>query len=95
MATKKVLEEEIEQDLSFDESLTIAINKKDDSYKGPMVEIYLPKIEDSGNGVKVDQYEHVTIANEVGEKMYRVLRGVRTPVPVPVFVVLKEKYPDL
>ena len=79
----------------FDDNLTTAIDKTDDSYKGPTVSIFLPKLEEEGGGMKVDQYEHVTIANEVKEWTYRVKRGERVDVPVPVFAILKERYPDL
>ena len=99
MPKKAILEEEeldeVEGQMNFDDALTVKIEEKKQGYTGPMVEIYLPKLEDAGNGPKVDQYEHVTIANEVGEKTYRVLRGVRVEVPVPVFVILKERYPEL
>ena len=87
-------EEPIEGQMNFDD-LTITVAEKKKAYNGPMVEIYLPKLEDSGSGRKVDQYEHVTISNEVGEQRYLVQRGVRVEVPVPVFVILKERYPDL
>lgn len=86
MATKKE---------SFD-NLTIEQAPKEKAYNGPMVSIYLPKLEDPGDaGIKVDQYEHVTISNEEKEWTYYVLRGERVDVPVPVFMVLKEKYPDI
>lgn len=64
-------------------------------YSGPMVDVFLPELEGGGNGIKVDQYEHVTIANGNTESVYKVLRGEHVMVPVPVFVVLKEKYPKL
>ena len=79
-------------EVSLDDSMTVKIEQKQASYKGPMVEVYLPKLEDEGNGVKVDQYEHVTIANEAREWTWHVQRGVRVQVPVPVFVALKQKY---
>lgn len=100
MPKKPVLEveeelDEIDGQMNIDDAITVKIEEKKPSYSGPMVEIYLPKLEDAGNGPKVDQYEHVTIANEVVENTYRVMRGVRVEVPVPVFVVLKDRYPDL
>ena len=78
--------------VTLDDSMTVKIEEKQASYKGPMVEVYLPKLEDEGNGVKVDQYEHVTIANEAREWTWHVRRGVKVEVPVPVFVQLKQKY---
>ena len=89
MAAKKKPEEII------DDGITITAVQKEEGYKGPMVSVFLPKLEEEGGGLKVDQYEHVTIANEIEEKIYRVKRGERVDIPVPVFVILKEKYPDL
>ena len=77
------------------DGLTIVQEVKEEKNKGPMVQIYLPKLEEEGNGVKVDQYEHVTIANENKEETFYVKRGERVDVPVNVYVVMKEKYPDL
>lgn len=102
MAIKKPVE--IEEELDLDEqepalkldTLTVAVPQKAEKDEGPMVPIYLPKLEDSGSeGLKVDQYEHVTIANETGEQNWRVLRGVRVEVPVSVFMVLKARYPEI
>ena len=76
--------------------LTTEVQRKEESYKGPYVSVFLPELEGGGvDGIKVDQYEHVTIANETGETIYRVHRGERVDVPAPVFMVLKEKYPKL
>ena len=76
--------------------LTIQSIEKEPDYKGPYVDVFLPALEDSGDGgLKVDQYEHVTIANEDKETCYKVLRGERVPVPVPVFIALKERYPKV
>ena len=75
-------------------TFTVSVEQK--KQDEPMVTVYLPKLEDEGSGgFKVDQYEHVTIANEEHEKTYYVHRGERVDVPVSVFMVLKEKYPDL
>ena len=80
---------------NLEDSMTFVMEQEDKKYRGPMVNIYLPKLEEEGSGVKVDQYEHVTIANEEGEKTYYVKRGERVDVPAAVYVVMKEKYPDL
>ena len=94
MAAKKPIENE---GMTFEAGpLTTMVTEKDDSYKGPRVSIFLPALEDSGSaGLKVDQYEHVTIANEESEKTYYIHRGENVEVPVPVFMVLKEKYPNI
>ena len=90
MAAKK------EDEIKFDDSLTIVSEAKDEEYKGPRVPIFLPTLEDSSDaGLRVDQYEHVTIANERKETCYKVLRGERVEVPVPVFLALKERYPKI
>lgn len=82
--------------LNPEETLTFTNKPKEEGYKGPTVDIFLPALEggDSG-GIKVDQYEHVSISNEKREDNYRVLRGEHVQVPVPVFVALKERYPKL
>lgn len=78
------------------DDLTTAVNEKEETYSGPFVDVFLPELEGGGvDGIKVDQYEHVTIANEQKETIYRVHRGERVSVPVPVFMALKEKYPKL
>ena len=78
------------------EALTVESAPEKKGYEGPMVTVTLPALEDSGSaGLKVDQYEHVTIANEDREDVYYVLRGEPVQIPVPVFVVLKERYPKL
>ena len=81
--------------VQLDDSMTVKIAQKQASYNGPMVTVYLPKLEEEGSGVKVDQYEHVTIANEAREWTWYVKRGERVDVPVPVFVLLHDKYPDI
>jgi hypothetical protein len=77
-------------------SLTTAVVKDEKKYEGPYVQVFLPELEDAGDGgMKVDQYEHVTLANETGLEQYRVHRGEHVMIPVPVFIALKEKYPKL
>ena len=75
--------------------LTVAIPeaKKDDDE--PRVRIFLPLLEDSSSGVSVDQYEHVSISNELGDNFVRIKRGEYVDVTVPVFILLKQKYPNL
>ena len=99
MATKKPeIEETMNDDtIWLDDPTTIKVAEGQKKYSGPMVDIYLPALEEEGSGVKVDQYEHVTIANEEREDHYKIRRGVHVSVPVPVFVVLKQsgRYPNL
>jgi hypothetical protein len=90
MAAKKELT------LPVNDGLTFTVAEKKEEYTGPRVTIFLPELEDPGSeGLKVDQYEHVTIANEVKETNYRIHRGEWVEVPVPVYVQLKNKYPKL
>ena len=78
------------------DGLTMAVEKKENRYNGPYVDVFLPELEGGGaDGIKVDQYEHVTLANEEREEIFRVHRGERVSVPVPVFIALKERYPKL
>ena len=99
MATKKPEIEEQNDDVIWldDDPTTIRAAEGPKKYNGPMVDIYLPALEEEGSGVKVDQYEHVTIANENREDHYKVRRGMHVSVPVPVYVVLKQsgRYPNL
>lgn len=78
-----------------EDSLTIQAPPKEEGYTGPRVRIFLPKLEDEGNGVAVDQYEHVTIANEQHEEHFRIHRGEWVDIPANVFVVMKAKHPNL
>ena len=56
-------------------SLTVAVPDKKEEVGEPRVRIMLPKLIGDEDGLTVDQYEHVTIANDRGEICYKVLRG--------------------
>lgn len=56
----------------------------------PRVRVYLPLLE-AEDGVKVDQYEHVTVDGATD----LVKRGEHVWVSVPTFLQLKHKYPWL
>ena len=88
MATKAIAQ-------MIDDGLTVVAQEKKSEYKGPMVDVFLPVLEGGDGSTKVDQYEHVTIANENKEDIYHVLRGEHVPVPVSVYWALKQKYPKL
>ena len=77
------------------DAITVKAEEKKSTYAGPTVRIFLPELEEEGSGVAVDQYEHVTIANEEKEQTYWIHRGEWVEVPVPVFVLLKDRYPKL
>lgn len=60
------------------------------------VRIMLPKREGDDNpGLKVDQYEHVSISNEQGDFNVRVKRGEWVDVTVPVYILLKQRFPNI
>lgn len=90
------LEEQEDMQDVFEADLTTAVPIKQQKYSGPRVPVFIPALDDPGDGgIKVDQYEHVTIANERGETCYKVRRGETVEVPVPVFIALKARYPKL
>ena len=57
----------------------------------PRVRVFIPKNEDDDSGMKVDPYEHVTINDETT----LIKRGEYVDVTVPVFVQLRNKYPNI
>jgi len=65
--------------------------KKPEATVEPRVSIYIPKSDIQDIGANVDQTEHVTING----RTTIIQEGVRVDVPVDVFLVLREKYPDL
>ena len=77
------------------DNLSFTVVKEPEGPKHTTVSVFLPEILGSDGDIKVDQYEHVTIANEEGEKQYHVKRGERVDIPVEAFIVLKQKYPNL
>ena len=84
-------EEPIEGD-----SITIKAAEPPKEVKEQTVRIFIPALEDSGSeGLVVDQYEHVTVANMIKEKIDYVRRGEYVDVSIPTFLALKEKYPNL
>ena len=103
MATRKDTELKLKtEDQEIDEELdklvddmTVAVQRVVKKWNGPTVAVTLPEPFDPGDGVKIDRYEHVTIANEQDETCYKVLRGETVDVPVPVFMALKAKYPKI
>lgn len=58
--------------------------------KTARVQVFLPKQEESGNA-KIDQTETVTI-NGVST---RIPRGEYVSVPVPVYIQLRNRYPNI
>lgn len=57
----------------------------------PTVRIFLPLVEETGTEVNVDQTENVIINGKVTQ----IRRGEYVDVKVPVFMQLKQRYPNL
>lgn len=77
-------------------SQTIAVPVKEKETEDTRVRIFIPKREnDDATGVAVDQYEHVSISNEKGDNFVRIKRGEYVDVTPEVFMMLKQRYPNL
>ena len=77
-------------------SQTIAVPQKEKETEETRVRIFIPKREnDDATGVAVDQYEHVSISNEKGDNFVRIKRGEYVDVTPEVFIMLKQRYPNL
>jgi len=57
----------------------------------PTVRIFLPLVEESGTEINTDQTENVIINGKVTQ----IRRGEYVDVKVPVFLQLKQRYPNL
>lgn len=57
----------------------------------PVVRVFLPLAEEAGTEVAVDQTENVIINGKVTQ----IRRGEHVDVKVPVFMQLKQRYPNL
>lgn len=78
--------------VEISDGITTAVVKEKKTDETPRVRVFIPASEDSGNGAKLDPYEHVTIN---GELPVYVRRGEYVDVPVPVFMQLRNRYPNL
>ena len=65
--------------------------KKTNVVVEPTVRIFLPLVEETGTEVTVDQTENVIINGKVTQ----IRRGEYVDVKVPVFMQLKQRYPNL
>lgn len=74
------------------DAITDAISAKTENDTTPRVRIYIhPRNEETQEGVKIDQYEHVTIQG----KTTLVRRGEHVDVPVPIYLQLRNRFPYL
>lgn len=81
MATKKIT----------DATAAVMPAKPSDVMVEPTVRIILPPSEDQGSNMKVDQTETVIING----KATLIKRGEYVDVKVPVFLQLKQRYPNI
>ena len=65
--------------------------KKTNVVVEPTVRIFLPLVEETGTEVNVDQTENVIINGKVTQ----IRRGEYVDVKIPVFMQLKQRYPNL
>jgi len=65
--------------------------KKTNFTAEPTVRIFLPLVEESGTEINTDQTENVIINGKVTQ----IRRGEYVDVKVPVFLQLKQRYPNL
>mgnify|MGYP005962346393 CR=1 FL=1 len=73
------------------DGITAVVTHGKDELKEPRVCVILPLIEAQGSDVKVDQTENVTINGVTTQ----IRRGEYADVTVPVFIQLKNRYPNL
>ena len=82
MATKKVM----------NDGISVEIEKEKEVRKEPTVRVFIPKLDESEYGdLKIDQAETVIING----KVTRIKRGEYVDGKVPVFMQLKQRYPNL
>ena len=79
--------------LANTDDITTAVVKEKGKTEKQTTPIKLPVLQNlGGGGAMVDQFEHVTIANENGLQHFTIQRGVTVEVPYQVFEQLYEKY---
>lgn len=71
--------------------ITAAIPREEKTEELPRVRVFIPEVEEVGTGLKIDHYEHVTINGETT----LIRRGEYVDVTVPVFLQLRNKYPNI
>lgn len=73
------------------DSTVAVIPKKEEAKIEPTVRVYIPLIEDQNTDVTIDQSEEVIINGKVTQ----IRRGEYVDVKVPVYLLLKQRYPNL
>ena len=74
------------------DGITAVVEDVKEEYAVPRVRIKLPLPPDSDSGLKIDPYEHVTING--AEPVY-IKKGEWVDVTVPVYMQLRNRYPDI
>jgi len=69
-------------------SVTTPVVEKEEETR---VKVFIPKNEEDDTGLKTDPYEHVTINGETT----LVRRGEYVDVTIPVFLQLRNKFPNI
>ena len=72
--------------------LVAAVPRKVEVTEEPTTTVNLPELPGGDGSMKVDLYEHVTIANEEKEECFKVKRGEPVEVSIPVFIQLKNRH---
>jgi hypothetical protein len=75
----------------LDNTISASIKKAEEEAKITKVGVFIPVREEDNNGVAVDQNDYVT----VNGKTTKVPRGEHVEVSVPVFLQLRNRYPNL
>ena len=80
---------------AFENEMVITSEPEKEKEEIPTARIFLPLLEDPGDaGLKVDQFEHVTISNEERTERLVIHRGEWVDIPWYFFVNMKEMYPN-
>ena len=75
----------------IDDGITVALPETKPEAAEPTVLVRLPKLEDQGSDVAVDQTVNVTINGKVTQ----IQRGEAVRVKVPVYLQLRNRFPDI
>jgi hypothetical protein len=78
--------------VEVNDGITVVVPPKEAGPDVPRVRIMIPLPPETDSGLKVDMYEHVTIN---GEKPVYIKRGEWVDVTVPVYMQLRNRYPNI
>ena len=74
------------------DGITASVENEVKDEEVPKVQVFIPMGPEAESGMKADPYEHVTIN---GALPYYIRKGEYVEVPVPVFLQLRNKYPNI